>query len=477
VGGVGGNEEAGMSDPITSEPFGRADSTESTSNPGHQPAGAPSDTPWSIPQGQRPRPPRRRLASIVVCLALLAAGAFLGVAIAHGFWLSHDRAVAQAPSGPGVNGFSFGSGGPASGGSSGSPFFGGGSGGSSGSPFFGGSGSRGSGGSTSSATGGPSDVRAIAAKVEPALVDVNLTEADGSAAEATGIVLTPSGLVLTNNHVVDGAATIKATDLGNGRTYSATVLGYDQSADVGLIQLQGASGLAAATLGDSAAVTVGQPVVAIGNAGGVGGTPSAAGGKVVALDRQITASDAGDGTSEQLSGLIETNADIEPGDSGGPLVNSSGQVLAMDTAASGGFSFGSLSSGQDQGFAVPIDTATAIVSQIQSGQASAAVHIGPTAFLGVEVETSAAQGGFGFGGSSSSGAPIVGVLSGSPAAQAGLVAGDTIVTVDGQSVTSPGTLTTLVGSDRPGGKVEIGWVDQAGDRHTSTVTLASGPAH
>jgi S1-C subfamily serine protease len=408
---------------------------------------------------------------------MLVVGAFLGVAIAHGFWLSHNRAVAQTPSGSGANGFPFGGSGSGggSGGSNISPF-GSGSGGSSGSPFFGGSGSQGSGSSSSSATGAPSDVSAIAAKVDPALVDVNLTEADGSAAEATGIVLTPSGLVLTNNHVVDGAATIKATDLGNGRTYSATVLGYDQSADVALIQLQGASGLATATLGNSASAMVGLPVVAIGNAGGTGGTPSAAGGKVVALDRQIMASDSGDGTSEQLSGLIETNADIQPGDSGGPLVNASGQVLAVDTAASDGFSFGSLSNSQTQGFAIPIDVATAIVSQIQSGQASAAVHIGPTAFLGVEVE-SADQAGFGFGGSSNSGALIADVLSGSPAAQAGLVAGDTIVSVNGRSVASPDTLTTLVGTYRPGERVTIGWVDQSGGHHTSTVTLASGPAH
>jgi len=426
-----------------------------------------------------PSPPRRRrFATIAVCLALLAIGAILGVAIAHGFWLSHNRAVAQTPSGSGANGFSFGSGGSGSGGSSGSPFFGGGSGsgGSNGSPFFGGSGNQGSGGSVSSAAGGPSDVRAIAAKVDPALVDVNLTEADGSAAEATGIVLTPSGLVLTNNHVVEGATTIKATDLGNGHTYSATVLGYDQSADVALIQLQGASGLATATLGDSAAASVGQPVVAIGNAGGVGGTPSAAGGKIVALDRQITASDAGDGTSEQLTGLIETNADIQPGDSGGPLVSSSGQVMAMDTAASSGFSFGSLSSGQDQGFAIPIGTATVIVGQIEGGQASAAVHIGPTAFLGIEVETSAEQGGFGFGGSSSSGALVAAVLAGSPAARAGLVAGDTIVSVAGRGVASADSLTTLLGGYRPGATITIGWVDQSGGQHTSTVTLASGPA-
>ena len=441
-------------------------------------------------QDHRPHSPRRHrwFATIGVGLTLLAVGAFLGVAIAHDFWLSHDRAVAQTPSASGANGFPFNGGslgangspffggGSGSSNSGGSPFNGGSSGNSGGSPFIGGSGSQSSGGSVSSAAGGPSNVSAIAAKVDSALVDVNMTEADGSSAAATGIVLTPTGLVLTNNHVVDGATAIEATDLGSGRTYSATVLGYDPSADVALMQLQGASGLATARLGYSASASAGQPVVAIGNAGGTGGTPSAAGGKIGALDQQITASDAGGGASERLSGLIETNADIQSGDSGGPLVSTSGQVLAMITAASSGYSFGSLSSGH-QGYAIPIDTATALASQIESGQSSAAVHVGPTAFLGVEAVSSADQGGFGSGGSSGSGALIVGVLSGSPAAQAGLAAGDTIVSVDGHTVDSPETLTAMLGRDRPGQKVAIGWLVESGGRHTSSVALVAGPAH
>ena len=137
----------------------------------------------------------------------------------------------------------------------------------------------------------------IAARVDPALVDINVTLGYQSGqAAATGIVLNSSGLVLTNNHVVDGATAISATDVGNGRTYTATVLGYDRSHDIALIQLNGASGLTAAQLGDSSKVTVGQTVVAMGNAGGTGGTPSAAGGSMVALDQQITAGDEGAAT-------------------------------------------------------------------------------------------------------------------------------------------------------------------------------------
>ena len=407
---------------------------------------------------------RHRFARIAASAVLLGGAVLLGVAISHQFWPAHTTTTSQTR--------------PAGGSGSGSlPFGNGGGSGSSGSggfPFGNGGGSS-SGGTSSSAPGAPRNVTSIASAVAPALVDINVTLGDQSTqAAATGIVLTSSGLVLTNNHVIDGATAISATDLGNGHTYSATVVGYDRSQDVALIQLNGASGLKTAQLGDSAAVTVGQAVVAIGNAGGVGGTPSAAGGSVVALRQQITARDAAGGTSEQLSGLIQTNADIQPGDSGGPLVNAAGQVIALDTAASGNYSF---SSAAGQGFAIPVNTATSIVTQIENHDSSATVHIGPTAFLGVALQP-ADQGGLSGGsGSPSSGALVAGVLSGTPAARAGLTVGDTIVSVAGQSVDSPAALTTLLTRYQPGDKVTIGWTDSAGAQHTTTVQLASGPAH
>ena len=180
--------------------------------------------------------------------------------------------------------------------------------------------------------------------------------------------------------------------------------------------------------------------------------------------------------------MLQTDADIQPGDSGGPLVNTAGQVIGIDTA--GGSSSDSFSSGSTQGFAVPIDTAMAIVNQIQSKTSSSTVHIGGTAFLGVELQSADSQGGFGSGsgsfgdqsGSTSSGATIAGVVSGSPAEQAGLAAGDVIVAVDGQSVDSATTLGTLLSSHQPGDSVRLGWTDASGAQHTSTVQLASGPA-
>ena len=137
-------------------------------------------------------------------------------------------------------------------------------------------------------------------------------------AAGTGIVLTSTGEVLTNNHVIEGATSIKVTDIGNGKSYTATVVGYDATQDVAVLHLQGASGLTTASLGDSATVQAGDRVVALGNAEGKGGTPSVATGMVTALNQSIIASDGLSGVNEQLSGLIESNARIKPGDSGGP---------------------------------------------------------------------------------------------------------------------------------------------------------------
>src|SRR5580704_3558392 len=168
----------------------------------------------------------------------------------------------------------------------------------------------------------------IASRVDPAIVDVTSTLGYQQAtAKGTGMVLTSNGEILTNNHVIDGATSISVTDIGNGKTYTASVVGYDRSHDIAVLQLHNASGLTTANLAGSSTASVGQQVVGVGNAGGTGGTPSAAGGTVTALNQSITASDEGDGTSEQLSGLIQTNADIQPGDSGGALVDTSGQVL------------------------------------------------------------------------------------------------------------------------------------------------------
>ncbi len=314
----------------------------------------------------------------------------------------------------------------------------------------------------------------IAARTDPGLVDVVTTLGYQHArAAGTGLVLTSSGEVLTNNHVIDGATSIAVTDVGNGHTYQAKVVGYDRSHDVAVLQLQGASGLPTVTLGSSGTAAVGQKVVALGNAGGKGGTPSVATGKITDLNASITASEEGSGTSEQLSGLIHHNAAIQPGDSGGALVSTAGQVIGINTAASSGFQFQSGQS-QTQAFAIPISQAVSIADQIEAGTPSSTVHIGSTAFLGVEIMSAGNAESSGV--PNGSGAAVAGVLSGSPAGQAGVAAGDVIVSVDGHSVSSPAALQSVMEQHRPGDSVRISWTDQSGQTQSANVVLANGPA-
>ena len=350
----------------------------------------------------------------------------------------------------------------------------------------------------------------IAAAVSPGLVDINTTLGDQNASAAgTGMVLTSTGEVLTNNHVIDGATSISVTDIGNGRTYQATVVGYDVSRDLAVLQLQGASGLKTVTFGNSSSVSVGQNVVAIGNAEGKGGTPSVVTGNVTALGQSITASDEGSGSSEQLTGMIQTDAPIQPGDSGGPLVNTAGQVVGIDTAASSSSSLSSAQSQaftpgqsqspsqspgqaqtQTQAFSIPINEAVSVAAQIEAGTSSSTVHIGSTAFLGIEIASTGASsaggsgyggsgygyGGFGNGGTTTAGVTLAGALAGSPAAQAGLVVGDVVTSIGGQPVTSQSQIQSILEGYHPGDKISISWVDGSGLTQTATIVLASGPA-
>ena len=299
------------------------------------------------------------------------------------------------------------------------------------------------------------------------VIDTKLAYQSASAA-GTGIVLTSSGTVLTNNHVIDGATTIKVVLPGTGRSYSAKVVGYDKTADVAVLQLQNASNLKTLRLGDSSHLTVGSLVTAYGNAGGTGSF-TAATGRITGLGKTITASDD-QGSSEQLTGLIETNAGVVPGDSGGPLLDSAGRVVGMDTAASSGAGYQSISS--TDAYAIPIAHALTVAQEIEAGHASATVHIGGTAFLGIEVESVESAG---YGGYGSSGALIAGVVSGGPAASAGLNAGDVITAIDGRTITSPTTVSSLIVTMKPGAKITVTYMDQDGGRHTVRVTLGSGP--
>ena len=433
---------------------------------------------------------RRRRATPAVAALLMAGAAAASAGVGHYLWPASSSSTAQAAGASGSAPASSGASGPSGAQypSGTSPF-----GGAYGlSPFSGGEGPGAGTGTSSAASGSPADVSAIAARVTPGLVDVNTNFGYQNASGAgTGIVLTSNGEVLTNNHVINGATSISVTDLGNGRTYSATVVGYDRTADVAVLQLKGASGLRTSKLANSSSVKVGEPVVAIGNAGGVGGRPSTAGGSVTALGQAITASDSLTGTSEQLTGLIQVNSDVQPGDSGGPLVDSAGQVIGMDTAASSGYS---LQAAANQGYAIPINTAMTVAHQIEAGRSSATVHVGPTAFLGVTISSnptgSAGYGYQGYGyqgynpygsasgspyGGPAAGAQVSGVIPGGAAATAGLAGGDVITSLNGQAISGPAALTAGISQDHPGQRIQLGWTDPSGLSHTATVILGSGP--
>jgi S1-C subfamily serine protease len=299
-------------------------------------------------------------------------------------------------------------------------------------------------------------------------ITTQLDYGEGEAA-GTGVVLTSSGAILTNNHVVDGATKIAVTVVSTGRSYAASVVGTDPTDDVAVLRLSGASGLATvrlATAAQAADVAVGDAVTAVGNAGGRGGTPTAAAGSVVALGREITASDENGTAAERLTGLIQVDADVQAGDSGGPLY-SGGAVIGIDTAASTsgrGRVATTAAHTRSAGFAIPITTATAIAGRIVDGEQSSTIHQGSPAFLGVQLPAG------------SDDTTVSGVVRGSPAAAAGLRAGDTITAVDGVALDGPDALSTALGGHRPQDRVRITWTDSAGDSRTATVTLATGPA-
>ena len=354
----------------------------------------------------------------------------------------------------------------------------------------------------------------MAHKVEPGLVDItSFVHYQQQVFEGTGMVLSANGLVLTNNHVIKGATRVTAQLVTNGRKYNAEVVGTDNAQDIALLRLEGASGLQPVTTGDSNRVRLGDTVVALGNAGGTGGLPTVTSGTITNLKRTITASDAGSGTSEQLTNMFQTNAPIAEGDSGGALANASGQVIAMNTAANSQNIGGN---GTAQGFSIPIDRALLIARMIASGHGTSTIQIGQPAFIGIAIASDPksdapssssnprtqlgqlqqlARGGYSGINSSGkclanetanpvpnsiapakSGALIAGVFCGAPAAAAGAAAGDVITAVNGHAVTSPASLRILMRQYRPGTTVSLTWIALNGHQRTGSLKLSAGPA-
>jgi S1-C subfamily serine protease len=359
----------------------------------------------------------------------------------------------------------------------------------------------------------------VESAVQPGLVVINSKlqddGADVSGAAGTGMIISSAGLVLTNNHVINATNGLTATVVATHKTYPAMWLGYDKGSDVAVIKLEGASGLTPVPLGDSSAVKPGDGVVAMGNANGTGRIATVT-GAITGLKEAITASDEGSGESaEHLTGMLQTDADIIQGDSGGPLVSTAGKVIGMDTASSSDV----MASHENVGFAIPINKAMTIAREIIAGRPGAGVRVGATGFVGVlvasapdgrqstqaspraqlqQMEESEEQQGLGPGGSfytspsgclsntaaagipghiapASSGALVLGALCQSPAAAAGLAAGDVITVAAGQQVSSPVSLTRILAKVPAGKTITIVWVTPDGQTVTHKITLAQIP--
>jgi S1-C subfamily serine protease len=388
-----------------------------------------------------PHPPRRRgprLLALGTALAVVAVATGAGFALGR---LEHHAAptaggaqggyAGQAPNGQGFGESPFGNTAPFGG----TPFNG--QGGSGGTPF--GSATEGTPASDSQLTG---------------LVRIASTlKYEGGRAAGTGMILTSTGEVITNHHVVQGSTKLRATVMSTGRTYTATVVGTDAKDDVAVLQLDNASGLQTVTP-DTDGVAIGDPVTAVGDANGNTSTLSAAAGKILATRQSITTSSELGRAGERLRGLIEISSDVISGDSGGATYDAQGEVLGMTTAASSG-------SRDVVGYAIPIAKVLRIAGNLEDGIQNTRYEYGSPAFLGIGLAGSSARVGA--------------VYDGTPAARAGIEAGDTVTRVGTTRVGTATQLRDAVTAYSPGDRVQLAWTDQDGTAHIATVTLMAGP--
>jgi S1-C subfamily serine protease len=305
---------------------------------------------------------------------------------------------------------------------------------------------------------GVMDIQAILDGVEESVVTIetNVNAQGGVFSGAgSGIVLSADGLIMTNAHVISQSDGITVR-LFDGAEHEATLVGSEPSSDIAIIRIDGVDDLTPAQLGESEALLVGEPVIAIGNALNLGGEPSVTTGIVSAVNRSI------DSPEGRLSDLIQTDAAINPGNSGGPLVDSSGAVVGMNTAI--------IQDSQNIGFAIAIDAAKPILERIQNGESEVTPD---TPRLGVttvpldtvddavreQLEIQADEGAF-----------VVEVVPDSGADAAGIEQGDVILSVDGEAITSNEQLGEIVRGHSPGETIEIR-VERGGEEQTLTAEI------
>jgi len=308
-------------------------------------------------------------------------------------------------------------------------------------------------------------VQEVAARVLPSTVSVLASSQQGSG-EGSGVILTEDGLILTNNHVVAGATTLEVR-FNDGTTASATVVGSTATDDLAVIKADGVSGLTPATLGSSADLQVGQPVVAIGSPLGLSATVTS--GIVSALNRPVRTASEEQGSSDQdtVINAVQTDAAINPGNSGGALVDMSGNVIGINSAIASltQSADGSQSGSIGVGFAIPVDQAKRIAQEIiDTGKATHAL-------LGASVGDAAANSS-----QIPTGAKIVQITPGSGAEAAGLQAGDVITGLGNQPVESADSLIAAVRSSTPNTSTKVTYT-RDGQTDTVEVNLGSAAAN
>jgi putative serine protease PepD len=315
--------------------------------------------------------------------------------------------------------------------------------------------------------GQPVNWSSVAKAVEPSVVAISVSSQFGGA-EGSGVILDTKGHVLTNNHVAAGGQGGQlSVTLNDGRTYDASIVGTDPSTDLAVLQMKGADNLTPATLGDSDAVGVGEPVMAVGNPLGLAGTVTT--GIISALDRPVTTSTqdgngpAASGGGPVVTNAIQTDAAVNPGNSGGALVDSSGKVIGVPSSiASLGSNFGGQSGSIGLGFSIPINEAKSIADQlIAHGKAEHPL-------LGVTLKDGSVKDG----NATRSAAIIAEVSNGTPAATAGLRSDDAIIKVDDELVNGSESLVAQIRERNVGSRVSL-TIMRGGKEQTVQVTLAS----
>ena len=330
---------------------------------------------------------------------------------------------------------------------------------------------------------GHATVRSVLTKVQPAVVSVEASTTPAPPVvggygftspaqtvqdEGTGMIISSDGLVVTNNHVISGSTSVSVTLFGHSTASPATVVGTDPVDDIALLRISGVSGLPTVSFGDSSLVRVGDEVIAIGNALGLGGAPTVTQGIISAEGRSIQAGNTSSGAVETLTNMLQTDAAINPGSSGGPLVDTAGQVIGMTTAVA------STSSGnaaaQNIGFAIPINKVKQLLPLIEKGGTQAT-----GAYLGADVVSVTPSVESSLGLAVASGALVTQVVAGSPAEFAGLQPYDVIVAFNATKIVSADSLSSALRAAAPGQTVTL-TILRSLLRLSVQVTLTRAPA-